>query len=125
MSTHKRKYNDLIEAAEADPRRDEVSTETSVNWSKCDDRAWVVTAHPALMRRLLSQEHFELSWYETTNEGLYGYDRVSAGAYDGDHDKRKPVHAVAGTVPVGSLKIKASSRRAESHAHAVSQGENK
>lgn len=117
-------YSDLIDAVKSDPNRETVEKETAIYFSKPDDRITVNTAERALMRRLLSHPEFVLDRYETSHGGKADYQSVTAAEYAerGGHDARKPVYSVTGTMPIGVLKIAASSRKSTGHADVISAG---
>lgn len=113
-------YSDLAESAQADDRRE--TKETSFGWAKGDDRMKVQTAEPALMRRVLSHDDFELDRYATSRSGdKVGERVVEADEYEEQgHDQRKPVWWVQGTMSIGAIYISADPRKSTQHARIIS-----
>lgn len=118
MSEHDT-YDDLAESVQTNTNVTQAERETSITFSRADDRADIYCEEQAMMKRLLLHPDFELDFYHTSHP-----DRVT-GVVEGDeyeedgHDGRKPVYAIRGTIPIGCLKVGPSPRSSSGHADVV------
>jgi len=103
----------LTECVAEDPDLIPEEKETNITFDKRDDRARVFTAEAGLMRRLLSHPEFELSHVVPAN-GTRTEDTEELHAAD------TQIVGVAGTVPVGCIKLRASARNSSGHANVIS-----
>jgi hypothetical protein len=118
-----RHYGDLADSVQSDPNREPQETETAFNFLQIHDRMRVESAYTSIMRRLLLHPKFRLDWYTTSGENA-DYEHVDGRDYEArdGHDRRKPVYYVAGTLPVGTLKISVDDRSTGGHAKTVADG---
>jgi hypothetical protein len=119
-----RHYGDLADSVQSDPNREPQETETAFNFLQIHDRVRAESAYTSLMRKLLLHPKFRLDWFTTAGEDNDNYRRVTGREYeaDGGHDRRKPVYYVAGTLPVGNLKVSVEGRSTGGHARVVADG---
>lgn len=95
-----------------DPALVPCEKETSINFTKSDDRADVFTSERGLTRRLLTHELFT-----TDTVLLKGGSRSDSLQ---EVDTSDTIVGVRGTIPIGCLKLRASARHANGHAPIVS-----
>lgn len=87
--------------------------ETSINFTKTEDRARVFTAEAGLMRRLLQHSEFQVGHVVTESRA-----RVeSVAELDATNTA---IVGVKGTIPVGALKIQRTARASSGHASVIS-----
>jgi hypothetical protein len=111
--TERRPRTDLLDVVGEDRNLNPEEKETVVRFAKDEDRATVFTAEAGIVRRLLQHPKFIPEEYRP--EG--GRCVESAEEIDTTEDR---VVAVEGTVPTGTLKVRASSRDSSGHASVVS-----
>ena len=98
-----------------DPDLIPLEKETSINFTKDEDRAQVFTAERGLTRRFLAHDLFD-------TDALLLKDG-SRSDYLQDVDTSDTVVGVRGTIPIGCLKVQASARSADGHAPIVSNAD--
>ena len=97
-----------------DPDLIPLEKETSINFTKGDERADVFTAERGLTRRLLTHELFD-------TDAVLLKDGSTVDSVDSLHTNEDTIVGVRGTIPIGSLKVKATTRSDKSgHARVVS-----
>ena len=97
-----------------DPDLIPLEKETSINFTKGDERAQVFTAERGLTRRLLTHELFH-------TDAVLLADGSTVDSVDSLHTNEDTIVGVRGTIPIGALKVKASTRADKSgHARVVS-----
>lgn len=106
-----RKYGDLAASTKENDKLASKEKETTIGWTKREDRVTVFTANSGFARKLLLHPEFLLDWYETTAPDAVSL-QVDAVEYaEHGHDRRKPVYAVRGTLPIGVLNIRKEARK--------------
>ena len=110
MSTHEINPVELV-AEDSDLTPSE--KETSINFTKSEDRARVFTSERGLMRRLLQHPLFEVD-HLVPESGAKVTDVQELDATD------TQITGVKGTIPVGAVKLRTSTRSSSGHASVVS-----
>lgn len=122
LSTIGETLDDLAERCETTTDLETYERETSIHFSRADDRANVYSEEKAICKRLLMHPDFDLEQYTTSHPDA-PQQAVSIEEYrENGHDQRKPVYAVKGTLPIGVLKIAQKPRQSSGHADVVSGG---
>ena len=98
-----------------DPDLIPLEKETSINFTKGDERAQVFTAERGLTRRFLAHDLFD-------TDALLLKDGSRSDSLQ-DVDTSDTVVGVRGTIPIGCLKGQASARSADGHAPIVSNAD--
>jgi len=108
----------IIDSVAEAPNRTPEEKETAINFSKPDDRMSVHSEERSVVKRLLAHPDFEIEIIQqATNDDVYTIDSDDlADEFDG---RRKTV-AVTGSMPIGTLWIKASPRQNTRHSLLVS-----
>ena len=109
MSTASPELRDLVRE---DPDLTPAEKETALRFAKDEDRATVFTAEAGLTRRLLAHAEFAVEEVVLAD----GSHAPHVEALDASEDA---VVGVRGTLPVGCLKVRASSRSPGGHARMV------
>lgn len=92
--------------------------ETSLSFSKDQDRVRVTTREAGIMRRLLALDYTEVRWViQETSDGSV---KIDAEDLPEEFDGRRKLTSIHGFVPVGALKLSGSPRKSTSHAQVVS-----
>ena len=104
--------DELVNNVREDPVLEPEEKEFIVRGTKADDEMQVYTEIASLMRRLLTHPEFRLQDVRDLNGR-----RLSPEEYTGE-----TVTGVRGRIPVGCLKVGASSRSTSRHADVVSRG---
>jgi hypothetical protein len=112
-------YTDLLDATTTNHNITAKERETSIAWSAEDERARILSEEKHVMRRLLAHPEFVLDFYYQSSDDNEWGERVEADEYDGDHDGRKSVFGVSGTVPVTAFSLKTRSPNSGGHARTV------
>mgnify|MGYP007020454544 CR=1 FL=1 len=106
--------SDVLEAVREDPDLVPMEKETTFRFAKDQDRAQVFTAERGLTRRLLTHELFH-------TDAVLLADGSTVDSVDSLHATEDTIVGVRGTIPIGALKVKASTRADKSgHARVVS-----
>lgn len=103
--------DELISNIREDPDLKPEEKQFIVSGTKADDEVQVYTEIASMMRRLLAHPEFIRQDLRDLNG-----DRLSPEEYHGE-----PVTGVRGRLPVGCLKVRASSRSTATHADIVSR----
>lgn len=114
--------DDLAERCETTTDLETFERETSFHFSRADDRADVYSEEKAICKRLLMHPEFDLEMYTTSHPDAPQQSIDVEEYHENGHDKRKPVYAVKGTIPIGCLKVAHKSRQSSGHADVVSGG---
>jgi hypothetical protein len=97
-----------------DPDLIPLEKETSINFTKGDERADVFTSERGLTRRLLTHELFD-------TDAVLLKDGSTVDSVDSLRTNEDTIVGVRGTIPIGALKVKATTRSDKSgHARVVS-----
>lgn len=97
-----------------DPDLIPLEKETSINFTKDEDRAQVFTAERGLTRRFLTHDLFD-------TDAVLLKDGSTVDSVDSLHRNEDTIVGVRGTIPIGCLKVKATARADKSgHARVVS-----
>lgn len=102
----------LVEAVEEDASLHSVEKETTLNFTKIDDRVSIYTEEAGLMRRLLRHPHFEVE--SLRKEG--GQQIVPTDFEEGS------ITGVKGKLPITALVLQKSLRATSQHSAVVSEG---
>lgn len=92
-------HEHLVDAVERDPNLGPAERETGIVLTTDRDRYRITTEVPAHMRHLLQHDHFDLDWVRSPD-----------GRATDDIDDLETVHAVHGTLPIGTLTVKSTTR---------------
>jgi hypothetical protein len=104
--------SELVEEVEEDASLHSVEKETTLNFTKVDDRVSIYTEEAGLMRRLLRHPHFEI-------ESLRG----SKGKRIAPNDfEQGPITGVKGSLPIAALVLQTSLRANSQHSAVVPEG---
>lgn len=104
--------NELVSNVREDPALEPEEKECIIRSTKADDEMEVYTEIGSVMRRLLTHPEFIRQEIRDLNGN-----RLSPEEYTGE-----TVTGVGGRIPVGCLKVGASSRSTSHHADVVSRG---
>jgi hypothetical protein len=107
---------ELVEAVEEDPSLSSVEKETTLHFSKVDDRASVYTEEAGLMRRLLRHPHFEVKSLRVNSEDTWG-ERVAPSDFE-----EGSITGVDGSIPIEVLLFQTSLRETSQHSAVVPEG---
>jgi hypothetical protein len=104
--------SELVEAVEEDTSLHSVEKETTLNFTKVDDRVSIYTEEAGLMRRLLYHPHFEVESF-----------RGSKGQQIAPNDfEQGQITGVGGSLPITALVLQTSLRANSQHSAVVSEG---
>jgi len=106
----------LVEAVEEDTSLSSVEKETTIRFSKADDRASVYTEEAGLMRRLLRHPHFEVDALRVNTDGAEGK-QVAPNDFE-----QGSITGVGGSIPIEALVIQTSLRETSQHSALVPEG---
>jgi hypothetical protein len=106
----------LVEAVEEDTSLSSVEKETTITFSKADDRASVYTEEAGLMRRLLRHPHFEVDSLRVNTDDAVGKQVVPNDFEQGS------ITGVDGGIPVEALVAQTSLRETSQHSALVPEG---
>ena len=104
----------LHELAERDEQCCQHERETVIRWSAGDDRADVMSAERAVMRRLLAHPHCTIESVTVAD----GENRPSRTLDEVEGDDE--IVAVRGELPIGAISVKSEPRSTDQHALTVS-----
>ena len=105
--------NDLVESVREDPDLTPAEKEVSVLFTKESERAVVYAEVAGVTRRLLAHPLFEVDSLRVAGDGHHGA-CVAPDEFGGGE-----VTGVRGTVPIGTLKVRAASRKSSQWADVV------
>jgi hypothetical protein len=104
--------SELVEAVEEDSALMPVEKETTILFSKVDNRASVYTEEAGLMRRLLRHPHFEIKSLRDAEGRKVALNDFKEGSITG----------VKGSIPIESLVLQTSLRTNSQHSAVVPEG---
>lgn len=108
--------SELVDAVREDSSLEPVEKETTIYFSKVDDRASVYTEEAGLTRRLLSHPHFDIDSLRVNTDGAMGV-HIGPNDFSGGS-----VTGVDGTLPIESLVFQTSLRETPQHSAVVPEG---
>jgi hypothetical protein len=103
---------ELVDAVEEDTALHSVEKETTMSFSKVDDRVSVYTEEAGLMRRLLRHPHFEIESLRGTNG-----QRIAPNDFE-----KGPITGVGGSLPITALVLQTSLRATSQHSAVIPEG---
>jgi hypothetical protein len=106
----------LVEAVEEDTSLSSVEKETTIRFSKADDRASVYTEEAGLMRRLLRHPHFEVDSLRVNTDDAEGKQDAPSDFEEGS------ITGVDGSIPIEALVAQTSLRETSQHSALVPEG---
>lgn len=109
------RLKELVNAVREDPELTPDEKETSITFTKSDERACVYTEEAGLMRRLLHHPAFDAAELHVTTDDVWGK-HVELHAFSGG-----TITGVRGYIPIGTLKVRSRSRSTSGHASVVSR----
>ncbi|MFA1609871.1 hypothetical protein [Halobellus rubicundus] len=112
MSDQITMMSELVDAVEEDTSLHSVEKETTMSFSKVDDRVSVYSEEAGLMRRLLRHPHFEV-------ESLRGTDGQQIAPNDFEEES---ITGVKGSLPITALVLQTSLRATSQHSAVVPEG---
>jgi hypothetical protein len=104
----------FVDAVAEDRTLSPEEKQTTFQLTKSEDSVSVYTEERGLMRRLLQHPEFELESLRVVTEGSWG------NYIDPDDFEGGSITGVKGSVPVGALSLKTSSRKTSQHSAIVS-----
>jgi hypothetical protein len=107
---------ELVDAVEEDTSLASVEKETTIRFSKVDDRASVYTEEAGLMRRLLRHPHFEVESLRVNTDDAVGK-KVAPNDFE-----EGSITGVDGTIPIAALVAQRSLRETSQHSALVPEG---
>jgi hypothetical protein len=105
----------LVDNVIEDDRLSPAEKESAFHFSKCEDRVSVYTEEAGLMRRLLQHPKFVVESLRITTAESWGQ-RIDVNDFQGGS-----ITGVEGSVPIGALSVKTSTRTTSQHAAIVSE----
>ena len=106
----------LIDAVHENPALTPVEKETTIRFSKVDDRAAVYTEEAGLMRRLLLHPHFGVDSLRINIDDAVGK-RVAPNDFE-----QGSITGVDGSLPIEALVLQTSLRATSQHSALVPEG---
>jgi hypothetical protein len=106
----------LVEAVEEDTSLTSVEKETTITFSKADNRASVYTEEAGLMRRLLRHPHVEVDSLRVNTDDAVGK-QVAPNDFE-----QGSITGVGGSIPIEALVLQTSLRATSQHSALVPEG---
>lgn len=107
---------ELGDAVEEDVSLSSVEKETTIRFSKVDDRASIYTEEAGLMRRLLRHPHFEVDTLRVNTDDAVGKQVAPSDFEQGS------ITGVDGSIPIEALVLQTSLRETSQHSALVPEG---
>lgn len=108
--------SELVDAVKEDSTLEPVEKETTIYFSKVDDRASIYTEEAGLIRRLLCHPHTSIDSLRVNTDDAMGV-HVAPNDFSGGS-----VTGVDGTLPIESLVFQTSLRETAQHSAVVPEG---
>ena len=105
-----------VDAVEEDNSLSSVEKETTIHFSKIDNRASLYTEEAGLMRRLLHHPHFEVNSLRVNTDDARGRYVAPSDFEEG------PITGVDGSIPIEALVLQTSLRETSHHSAIAPEG---